>query len=365
MNNRSPNDIQQDYDVVIAGAGPAGCTTARYLSTKFNTLLIDRAEFPRDKPCGGLLVKESQHFIKQLEPLDFIFSKPKKLNLRLLDWDNNVEVDVKREYVNILRNKFDYWLLQLVENGVNFSPKTELLDFYERKDGLNVVVGKDNKTKLIKAKYLVGADGAASLVRKRLSPNRMRAYVAIQESVKVEFNTHAYFIYDKAITDFYSWIIPKGDVVTVGSALPMANGNIRDRFEFLKKKIAKNLQLEGDYTDRESCLILRPESTRDINLGKNHVLLAGEAAGLISPSTGEGISFALRSGYLCARAINNLKDVHAEYEKSCGPLINEISNKLIKSDALSDIKTLKKVLEKWTTLSEPDGRGKALEIWAK
>jgi len=354
-----------EYDVVIVGAGPAGCTVARYLSDKFNVLLIDRVSFPRDKPCGGLLVKESQYFIKQLEPLDFIFSKPKILELRLMDWDNDKDVKVEREYVNIHRDKFDYWLLQMVNEKVQVMPESELIEFYEKRNGINVVINSNGKAHIIKTKYLIGADGAASTVRKRITNIRNRTYVAIQETVKANINTDSYFIYDSDITDFYSWVIPKGDSVIVGSALPVDNGSVREKFELLKKKLAKNMGINGKYGERESCLILRPKTIDNICLGKNNVLLVGESAGLISPSTGEGISFALRSGYLCAHAINEVKNVYKEYEKLCKPLIDEISDKIIKSDAISDIKSREKVLSQWEVLSEPNVHLVAKQLWAK
>ena len=360
-----PNGVQQEYDVVIVGAGPAGCTVAKYLSDRFNILMIDRANFPRDKPCGGLLVEESQHFIKQLEPLDFVFSRPKKLKLRLVDWDNNTDVKVEREYVNVVRNKFDYWLEQLIDNRVTFMDNTELIDFFSRKDGTNIVISNGNKTKVIKANYVVGADGAGSLIWKALHPRKIRTYVAIQETVNYKLNSHAYFIYDHEVTDFYSWAIPKGDRTIVGAALPMVNGDIRAKFALLKKKAKKKLGVDGDYENRESSIILRPESIKDLVLGKDNILLVGEAAGLISPSTGEGISFALRSGKMCAHALNNLKDVEKEYKKLCQPLVDEISDKILKSNALSDVKTRTKVFEQWHAISEPLGHEKAVELWAK
>lgn len=360
-----PEEIAPEYDVVIVGSGPAGCTAARYLSDRFKVLMIDRSVIPRSKPCGGLLVEESQQFIKLLEPLEFIFSKPKKVKLKLVDWDNDIEIDVEREYTNVIRNKFDYWLLQLINERVDVHAKTDLLDFFERKDGLNLVISRDNQTKIVKTTYLIGADGPGSIVRKHMSNKPIRTYVAIQESIKSDLNSHAYFVYDQEITDFYSWVIPKGDKLVVGSALAMNNGSIRDKWDLLKKKLEKKYGLKGDYRDRESCLLVRPSSVEDIILGRDNVLLAGEAAGLISPSTSEGISFALRSGRFCAHAINNAKDVGEYYKSLCKPLVDEIADKVLKSNALSDVKRRKKVLENWHAISEPKGHEKAVELWGK
>jgi geranylgeranyl diphosphate/geranylgeranyl-bacteriochlorophyllide a reductase len=360
-----PYDISPEYDIVIVGAGPAGCTAARYLSDKFSVLMIDKASFPRNKPCGGLLVEESQTFIKPLEPLDFIFPKPKKLKLELVDWGNGLKVEIDRDYVNVIRHKFDYWLMQLVGDKVAFMDKTELSDFILRDGGMNLVLNRDNKTHIVKARYLIGADGAGSTVRKKISPKPIRTYVAIQETVDFELNSHAYFIYDDEITDFYSWAIPKNGKLVIGSALRMNNGSIREKFDLLKAKLARNMGIEGQYDNKESCLLVRPETVEDIILGKGNILLAGEAAGLISPSTSEGISFALRSGKLAAHALNGMKDVLAEYTGLCSPLVEEISDRLLKSSALSERKSRKSVMERWHALSEPLGQQKAAELWSK
>jgi geranylgeranyl reductase len=360
-----PEELQQEYDVVIVGAGPGGCTAARYLSDKFSVLVIDSSPLPREKPCGGLLVEESQSFIKQLEPLEFVFAKPKKVKLTLADWENDEEVEVEREYVNVVRSKFDYWMVGLVENGVKFMGEARLVDFFDKPDHVTLLVAAGGKTYVIKARYLIGADGASSIIRRKLYPKQTRTYVAIQESVECEFDSHSYFIYDSDITDFYSWVIPKGSHVVVGSAMQMDGGDIRKKFSLLKRRLKSKMGIEGEYTQRESCLILRPETLEDVFLGRGHVLMVGEAAGLISPSTAEGISFALRSGKMCAHAINKMKDVLKDYKTVCQPLVDEVSDKLIKSEALSDPDTRKKVLERWHALSEPDGSKKAIELWAK
>jgi flavin-dependent dehydrogenase len=75
--------------------------------------------------------------------------------------------------------------------------------------------------------------------------------------------------------------------------------------------------------------------------------LVGEAAGLISPSTGEGISFALRSGEECARALNtNITDALQEYIRLCKPLVSEIVSKMGKAEGLSNQKTRANMLRR-------------------
>ncbi|MEM5798986.1 MAG: colicin M resistance protein CbrA, partial [Candidatus Aenigmatarchaeota archaeon] len=82
---------------------------------------------------------------------------------------------------------------------------------------------------------------------------------------------------------------------------------------------------------------LRPQSSLDCTLGKGRVLLVGEAAGLVSPASGEGISFALRSGYNCAKALNaNFKNGLIEYKKLCQNLLDEIETKIKRAKILSN-----------------------------
>lgn len=330
--------MKNAYDVVIIGAGPAGCSVATHVSQDLKVLMLDWSKFPRDKPCGGLLVDESQEVLRDIHIPGTVFSYPKSLGLKYVDWENSLEVAEKRGILNVSRRSFDYWLLELAKKRAEFSSETKLLEVEEKRGSPELAIERDGRKKTVKSKYVVDASGAFSIMGKKIRGRHVRHYTATQywmES-KRDVWSHIHFIYDNEITDFYSWVIPKGNHVMVGSA--MQGRDITERLSLFMKKLDENMGVRGRVFRKESAMISRPTSTSDIVLGRGNVLLVGESAGLISPSTGEGISFALRSGHNCAQALNRKfgGDVFGEYAKLCKPLVEEVGSKVAKSDALSN-----------------------------
>jgi len=338
--------LRGEYDIIIVGAGPAGCSAAKFLSGKYNILMVDWSKFPRDKSCGGLLVEETQDFIKDWRMPKNVFSFPKYLNMKIIDWDNDLKVDIKRKIWNVSRRDFDCWLLKVLQNDIHFFPEAKFLEFEEKKKNVEILLEINNKRKHVRTKYLIGANGVFSNIRKVLAKKPMRYYIAIQHWIKHDnIGDSTYFIYDNEITNFYSWIIPKRDNLILGSALKK-DSNIKDKMKILKKKLKEKLDISGKVFKKEAAILSRPKTEKDIFLGNDKVFLVGEAAGFISSSSGEGISFALRSGYNCARAINeNSKDTFSLYEKFSENLINEIKEKINKSDILSVSKKRKAMFQ--------------------
>jgi len=329
--------LSSRYDVVIVGAGPGGCITAKSLEENYKVLLLDWSRIPRDKPCGGLLVEEAQEAISKFGLPNGVFSSPKVLNLKNIDWENNIEIKTNRSLLNVYRRLFDYWLLKLSEGKVTFSSGTKFLELEEKRDRLNLLIEKNNKKEIIKSKFLIGADGSLSIVRRNIEKKQVMYYFAVQEFIKSDKNVdnNALFIYDNEITDFYSWVIPKGVHLVIGSALQ--KNNLEEKFNLFKTKLRDRLGIYGPISKKEVSIINKVKSKDDILLGKNNILLVGEAAGLISPSTGEGISFAIRSGLNCATAINeNFDNALGKYENLCQPLIEEIEEKIEKAGILAD-----------------------------
>ncbi len=330
--------IAPEYDVVVVGAGPAGCITANFLSQKYRVLLLDWSRFPRDKPCGGILVEESGQFLQKLGKIPAgIFSYPKMMGIRYVDFDNSFEAIQKRSLLNISRRIFDYWLLRRTTEHVQFVPETKFLNFEQQSKHVKILLERHNKKFFVKTKCLVGADGALSSIRARISSMSVRQYFAIQEWIKTDFDTKdVIFIYDNIIGDGYSWIIPKRNYIIAGLAVKIGD-NVENKLALFKNRIAKKLGLYGKVLKKEGAVSLRPQSKRDCILGQGNVLLVGEAAGLISPATGEGISFALRSGHACAQALNiGLRDGLERYKRFCQPLLKEIDMKAKKASILSD-----------------------------
>ncbi|MEK6973212.1 MAG: FAD-dependent monooxygenase [archaeon] len=335
----SPSLIKVGYDVIIAGVGPAGCTLAENLSSKYRVLIADYRSLPREKPCGGMLVREAKEFVdKKKMPAD-IFAGPKYLDIKYMDWNNGTETLIKKGFYNIHREKFDAWLFQSIKaNNVNISANTKLIDYYptKKKNYVVAIFSSDGEIKGAVCKYLIGCDGALSTVRNKLTNTKVPYYIAMQELIDKKLCDDAYFIFDNSITDFYCWAIPKDDKTLIGAAIPPESA--RERFELFKNKLSKRMGCTSLNGRLSSALLSRPNSIRQTFLGDKNVMLAGEAAGLISPSSGEGISFAQYSGFYCAEAINKeYENALPYYKEKCKPLIERIRAKLRKSEALKNV----------------------------
>ncbi|MCX8158156.1 MAG: FAD-dependent monooxygenase [Candidatus Diapherotrites archaeon] len=339
MKKISIDEIKPAYDIVVVGSGPAGCSFCNDISTEdYSVLLIDGSKIPRDKPCGGILVKNSESFLSKFDIPENIFSQPKRLDLIYLDLENNITKYSKKNFLNVNRKEFDRWLLSwLDDKNISFLEKTFLIDFYftKKKDFVVVVLESNSEVRTVVCKYLVGCDGASSVIRRKLYGKPIPHYLAIQQTFDNPGLNISYFIYDNSITDFYSWIIPKGNKLLLGSALPLEDALVR--FELLKEKIKDRFKLSNE-GKLSAYLICRPNSKRDIFLGKNNIFLVGEAACLISPSSGEGISFALESGKYCAEAFNSKEKIFETYVKKSQSLINRVMLKISKSNKIKDSK---------------------------
>lgn len=332
--------IDSNYDVVICGGGPAGCSTAMNLDDNYKTLLIDKNSFPRDKPCGGMLVEESIELVKKLNPPNEIFTSPKHIDLKCIDWNNDTVIDEKRDFWNLSRKNFDYWLLEKARQSIDIAAGVKLLKFEDKKKNVELTIAEGRKIRTLNCNKLILACGPHNGTKTPINKTRIKKYTAVQEWIlpNKTIGNYTYFIFDNDITDYYSWLVPKDDYLVIGSAFPM-NGNHKtsDLFQKLKESIFNHLKIQGESFKMEAHMISRPLDINTISLCNGNVFYVGENAGFISPTTGEGISFSLRSGYNCATAINTDIDGSTKiYEELSTPLIDEMKMKINKAKELSD-----------------------------
>ncbi|MFH1895727.1 MAG: FAD-dependent monooxygenase [archaeon] len=338
------NSVKSGYDIVVIGGGAAGCSFLYNLSGSFNVLLVDYRKFPRFKACSGILVNNAKDYFSDLQLPKEILAEPVNLHLTYQDWNTNKENAVEKHFINTYRQKLDEWLFSRIKNKnkLTIAEGFKLVDFFHTKDKkfIVVVLENGNETKTIVTKHLIGCDGAISTVRRKLFNRDIAYYVAIQETIPGFKLDRAYFIFDDEITDFYCWLIPKDNAVEVGAAvLPV---NSKEKFNLFKKKVEKKFGIKG-FGKLESAIVLRPKSSKDIFLGKDSVMLCGEAAGLITPSSAEGISSALVSGKFCAQALNaGYANPLKLYEDKCKPLLERFEEKFKKSAEISDRKKRQK-----------------------
>ena len=330
------------YDVAIVGAGPAGAVLAKLICRRFKVLLVDKRPLHvsveithTGKCCGGLLAPDAQQVMGELGfglPKSVLVS-PQLFVVRTMDLKANLERYYQRFYLNINREAFDRWLVSLVPPSVDIRTSTVLKSARPNDFGFELDLVQQGKEYREQARLLVGADGANSLVRKSTFPgNMVPAYVAVQEWFEVE-DTMPYFtaIFDPRLTDFYAWTIPKENYLLLGAALP-AGQNPLARFEVLKQRLtAKGFRLNHK-VKREGCRVLRPTSTSQIVHGAGRVVLIGEAAGWISPSSAEGFSYAFRSARALALALSGgLEGAACSYRAMTRGLATNVMIKNLKS----------------------------------
>ena len=302
------------YDVIIVGAGPSGATLARLIGEKYRVLVIEKRDFienhffNRDKSCGGLVAPDAQMMLARfgLGIPKNVLQSPQIFAVRVLDFDNFLERYYQRNYINIDRYSFDKWIASLIPDRVRIEYNCLFKSFSVEDKGVIVKFIKDGKEYEESAKIIVGADGANSKIRREAFKDERfpKQYITIQEWYKKETKIDYHSaIFDREITGFYSWIIPKDDAIIIGSALA-PNGNAGEKFELLKNKLKeKGFVFENKIKTRGAYLV-RPTNINQLLTGNYRIALIGEAAGFISPSSAEGLSYSFRSALALSKAIN-------------------------------------------------------------
>lgn len=330
-----------DYDIVIVGGGPAGSTLARIIGKKFKVLLLEKRSFEThqqacQKCCGGLIAPDAQKMLAVFGlgiPKSVILS-PQLFSVRTIDLDNNIEKYYQRNYINIDREEFDKWLLTLVPSGVDIKKSSIYKSHQEANGLLRVKFHSGNNEHEVVTKLLVGADGAFSKVRNSSFPERPRPeqYISVQEWFDTSENLNCYgAIFDSEITDFYSWTIPKENQMLLGTALKPGS-NVEEKLQLLKGKLAKYGYSFNKPVQKNGAYLLRPLHSSQICIGGGKTALAGEAAGFISPSSAEGLSYSFRSSLALANALTGgIEEWHRTYHRNTASLRRNIFIKNAKS----------------------------------
>ena len=315
------------YDIGIVRAGPAGATLARLLADQYRILLLDSG---RQKCCGGILAPKSQAVLAKLDLAlpKRVLVDPQPFAVTIMDWDNRLARSYARQYVNIDRNAFDRWLLSLVPKSVDIRSNAIYQKSEPNEKGLTLHFRENKETKMAQVRWLVGADGAFSTVRREFFPHALmpKRYIAVQHwfeqdavSVAPHFGIDLWNdyigIFDSALTDFYIWMIPKCQQLILGGAFPLGT-NVSAATKIVKEKLELLGLRFGAPIKREAGQILRPMRQSSLCFGDARTILVGEASGLISPSSAEGISGALVSALHLAEAFQKSAKQKATGQKT-------------------------------------------------
>jgi len=331
------------YDIVIVGAGPAGSMLARLIGANHRVLVLEKRVEIRPstmtsgaKCCGGLLAPDAQVQLARLGlglPRDLLVG-PQLFAVRTIDIDHGQECFYQRHYINMDRGRFDQWLLSLMPGSIEVLMGRRVISCLSRPDWAEITYTYKGKTTCVRGRLVVGADGAWSVIRRYCpgSIHRPDSYYAIQEWHSMD-TVMPYFtaIFDRSVTDFYAWIIPKENQLILGAALQFGV-DVYARMDLLRKRLdVYGLHFKRPERVRSGAL-LRPRHIAQLNTGHGRIALIGEAAGFISPSSAEGLSYAFKSALLLARALNTSSDkvVH-HYARNALSLRLNILGKTLKS----------------------------------
>lgn len=325
-------------DVIIIGGGPAGSTLARLIGKDFNVLLIDKKNNDESKtsfkkPCGGLIAPDAQRALARFQlqiPTD-VLANPQIFAVKTIDLQSRLITHYQRFYLNVNRYRFDRWLQSLIVDA-DVIVDARVTNIKKMDDGFHVTYVKDGVEHVEHALMIVGADGADSIVRKTFFNRKIRQYMAIQQFFNASDIKPLYAsLFDHTLTDSYGWGLVKDSKLVFGAALPLKDS--RKSFEILK---ARSADYNFDFANpliTEACLVNSPRSIKEIECGTDNVFLIGEAAGFISPSSLEGISYAMDSALALAQAMKKKNIIHC-YKLKCRKLKVKILLKQLKSIVL-------------------------------
>ena len=288
------------WDVAVVGAGPAGAAAAREAARAgARTLLLERAEIPRYKRCGGGLIGLSQQAIADAGVDASPLSRDDVGRITFTsDGRRRFTRETEAFLPMVMRSELDAELVrQATEAGAELRTGTTVSAYSEGADLVTLATSAGP----IWAKAVVGGDGSQGRCASYVGVRHEHVDIGLEAELPTppgsDWKGHVLLDWGP-VPGSYGWVFPKGDVLTVGV---IGDRNAGEAMRDYYRAFVARLGLDLTTAVHDGGHLTRVRST-DSPLRRGRVLVAGDAAGLLEPWTREGISFALRSGAIAGIA---------------------------------------------------------------
>ena len=307
--------MMKEYDVFIAGGAIAGPVAAKFCAEQgLKTLLVEKGQVPREKPCSGIQFPYFEKIIGDSIPPDRLCNHT--LSKVEMHFPNGRVISSKFPMLNFMRDTFDEWLCILAQNyGAEFRDGCSFTDFDEMDDGIIVHLKTDIGEERIKTRYVIDATGMRPVIRRKLKKEAgfqkgstgaaLNYYFTADGNLEtdklyqfwdIEYNNMMFaWVYNKTLDDGKDyWVVGTGYDKDIYMRLNSFFDHVKDLYQLENIEIVKKEGYSSSMTF---------DNDERIWLGERNFLMAGDAAGLIDLTRGVGMDSAALSGRLAAKAI--------------------------------------------------------------